>query len=153
MINQSATVKWQGGLRLGKGEISTESGALKKVPYTFGGRFEHEPGTNPEELIAAAHAACYSMFLAGELQKINFVADSIKVEARAKLENTPNDWTITRVYLNVEAMVLGCDAGTFETLANRAKINCPVSRVLRADIILEARLIGLSTEIFEHGPS
>lgn len=93
------------------------------------------------------------MYLAGELQKINFIADSIKVEARAKLENTANDWTITRVYLNVVAMVLGCDAGTFETLANRAKLNCPVSRVLRADIILEARLIGLSTEIFEHGPS
>ena len=152
MINQSATVKWEGGLRLGKGEISTESGALKKVPYTFGGRFEHDPGTNPEELIAAAHAACYSMFLAGELQKINFVADSIKVEARAKLENISNDWTITRIYLNVEAIVLGLNAETFETLANRAKLNCPISRVLRADIILEARLIGLPSEVFEHGP-
>lgn len=152
MINLSATVKWQGGLRLGKGEISTESGALKKVPYTFGGRFEHDPGTNPEELIAAAHAACYTMFLAGELQKINFVADSIKVEARAKLENTANDWTITRIYLNVEAIVLGLNTETFEILANRAKLNCPVSRVLRADIILEARLIGLPSEVFEHGP-
>ncbi len=153
MINQSATVKWQGGLRLGKGEISTESGALKKVPYTFGGRFEHDPGTSPEELTAAALAACYSMFLAGELQKINFVADSIKVEARAKLENISNEWTITRFYLNVEAIVLGCDAETFEKLANRAKLNCPVSRVLRADIILEARLISLPMEVFEHGPS
>ncbi len=153
MINQSASVKWEGGLRLGKGEISTESGALKKVPYTFGGRFEHDPGTNPEELIAAALAACYAMFLAGELQKINFVADSIKVEARAKLENTIHDWKITRVYLNVEAVVLGCDAETFEILANRAKLNCPVSQVLRADIVLETRLIELPMEVFEHGPS
>ncbi len=152
MINQTATVKWLGGLRLGKGEVSTESGALKKVPFTFGGRFEQDPGTSPEELLAAAHASCYSMHLVGELQKINFVADSIKVEARVKLENMEKDWKITRIYLDVEAVVLGCNPETFETLANRAKLNCPVSQVLRADIILESRLIELPGEVFEHGP-
>lgn len=153
MINLTATVKWFGGLRLGKGEISTESGVLKKVPYTFGTRFEHEPGTNPEELIASAHAACYSMSLASELQKINFVADSIKVTAKVTLENTlKSDWKITRVYLNAEAVVLGCDPETFETIANTAKLNCPVSQLLKADIILVARLISLPNEVFEHGP-
>lgn len=152
MINETANVKWLGGLKLGKGEISTQSGALTKIPYSYDTRFENEPGTNPEELMAAAHAACYSMFLAGELQKHRFTADSIDVEAKVKIEKTLRDWKISRIYLRVEAAVLGCDPEMFEMIANTAKINCPVSQVLRADIILDARLINISTEILEHRP-
>ena len=149
MINQTATAKWFGSLKDGKGEISTESGALNKVPYTFGTRFGSTPGTNPEELIAAAHAACFSMALSVELQKINFIADSIKVQAYATLENTAKDgWKITRINLDTEAVALGCSQEQFEAAANTAKINCPVSQALKTDIVLSARLITLPMEVF-----
>lgn len=149
MINQTATVKWLGSLKEGKGEISTESGALNKVPYTFGTRFGATSGTNPEELIAAAHAACFSMALSGELQKINFIADSIKTQAHATLENTSQEgWKITQINLDVEGVVLGCTQEQFELAAKTAKINCPVSKALKTDIVLSARLITLPMEMF-----
>lgn len=149
MINQTATVKWLGGLKDGKGEISTESGALNKVPYSFGTRFGSTPGTNPEELIAAAHAACFSMALSGELQKINFTADSIKVQAIATLENTPQTgWKITQINLDVEAVVLGCSQEQLDEAANAAKINCPVSQALKTNIVMSVRLITLPMEVF-----
>lgn len=153
MKNRTATVKWQGGLNTGKGEISTESGALKKIPYTFNTRFGDEIGTNPEELIAAAHAACYSMALAVELRQINFIPDFIKVQAQVSFENIPKEgWKITNIHLDAEAVVLGCLPEIFDTAAEAAKLKCPVSELLKADITLDARLITLPGEVFEYGP-
>lgn len=155
VIHQTATVKWLGSLKLGKGEITTQSGALAKVPFTFGTRFEgQKSGTNPEELIASAHAACFSLALTDELQKMLFIADSIKVQAQVALENTPKDgWKITNIHLDVEAVVLGCLPEVFEAAANKAKLNCPVSQLLRAPITMNAKLTTLPGEMFEHGPS
>lgn len=149
MKTRTATAKWQGSLKEGKGEISTESAVLKKTPYSFKMRFEDAPGTNPEELIAAALASCYAMSLSGELQKINYVADSIKVQAHVMADKSlQNRWEILQIHLDVEAVVLGCLPQQFETAANMAKTNCPVAQLLKVDISLEARLLTLPIEMF-----
>src|SRR5215212_1963396 len=139
-MNRKASAVWNGDLKQGKGTISTESGALKEAQYSFSTRFEDGVGTNPEELIAAAHAGCFSMALSGQLGRAGLTADSIKTTASVKLEKVGEAFAITSVHLDVTARVPGADQQAFETAANNAKAGCPVSKVLNAEITMEARL-------------
>ena len=133
---------WQGGLRDGKGAVSTESRVLDGTQYSFSTRFEDGKGTNPEELIAAAHAGCFSMALSKQLEDAGMRADEIRTTAAVTLEKTDAGFTITKVHLDVTARIPGGDAAAFETAANNAKAGCPVSRLLKAEITLDARLEG-----------
>jgi osmotically inducible protein OsmC len=139
-MKRNASAEWNGGLKDGKGKISTDSGVLKDTQYSFSTRFENGVGTNPEELIAAAHAGCFSMALSGQLGSANLKADSIRTTAAVTLDKTEAGFTITAVHLDVVARVPGASAEAFQTAANNAKAGCPVSRVLRADITMNARL-------------
>jgi osmotically inducible protein OsmC len=139
-MKRKGSAVWQGGLRDGKGSISTESGVLSKTQYSFSTRFEDGAGTNPEELIAAAHAGCFSMALSKQLEDAGMKAESINTTAAVTLEKTDAGFTITKVHLDVTARVPGSDAAAFETAANNAKAGCPVSRLLKADITMDARL-------------
>jgi lipoyl-dependent peroxiredoxin len=139
-VQRSATAVWNGALRDGKGSISTQSHALSDAPYSFVTRFENSPGTNPEELIAAAHAACFSMALSAQLGTINFRPDSIRTAAAVSLEKLDAGWTISQVHLDVTARVPGISASAFESAAASAKANCPVSRLLNAKITMSANL-------------
>ena len=136
------TAKWQGGLKDGKGAISTKSGALSDYPYGFASRFEGKPGTNPEELIGAAHAGCFTMATAAALGRAGLTADKLATTANLTLEQVSGNWTITTVDLAMTAKVPGIDAKKFDEIANDAKANCPVSRVLNATITMDARLVG-----------
>jgi osmotically inducible protein OsmC len=140
-MKRKANAQWKGGLRDGRGKISTDSGVLADTQYSFSTRFEEGKGTNPEELIAAAHAGCFSMALSGQLNDADLTAESIKTQAAVKLEKTEAGYTITTVHLDVTAVVPGADKETFETAANNAKSGCPVSRLLNAEITMEARLV------------
>src|SRR5881296_1971253 len=131
-MERKASAQWNGGLKDGKGTVSTASGAVKGVPYTFAMRFGDTPGTNPEELIAAAHAGCFSMALSGQLGQAGLTADSIRTTASVSLEKTDNGFAITKVHLDVTAKVPGADNAAFETAANNAKAGCPVSKLLKA---------------------
>ena len=139
-MNRSASAVWRGGLRDGKGVFTTESGALRSVPYTFRTRFESDPGTNPEELIAAAHAGCFSMALSGELGKAGMNPESIETRSSLTFEKTDAGFTITTIHLDVRAKVPGADPAAFQTAAENAKKGCPVSRVLNAKITMTATL-------------
>jgi osmotically inducible protein OsmC len=139
-MKRNANAEWRGGLKDGKGTISTDSGVLENTQYSFSTRFEDGKGTNPEELIAAAHAGCFSMALSGQLGNAGLVAESIRTTASVKLEKTDAGFTITEVHLNVAARVPGATREQFATAANNAKANCPVSRVLNAKITMEAQL-------------
>jgi osmotically inducible protein OsmC len=139
-MRRKASAVWNGGLKDGKGTISTESGVLSDTQYSFSTRFEDGKGTNPEELIAAAHAGCFSMALSGQLAQAELTADSIRTMATVRLEKTDAGFTITSVHLDVTAKVPGADQQAFEKAANNAKAGCPVSRVLNAEITMEARL-------------
>ena len=139
-MRRKASAVWNGGLKDGKGTISTESGVLSDTQYSFSTRFEDGKGTNPEELIAAAHAGCFSMALSGQLAQAELTADSIRTTAAVRLEKTDAGFTITSVHLDVTAKVPGADQQAFEKAANNAKAGCPVSRVLNAEITMEARL-------------
>ena len=139
-MKRNAQAEWRGGLKDGRGTISTDSGVLENTQYSFSTRFEDGKGTNPEELIAAAHAGCFSMALSGQLGNANLVAESIRTTASVKLEKTDAGFTITEVHLSVAARVPGASQEQFETAAGNAKAGCPVSRVLNAKITLEARL-------------
>jgi lipoyl-dependent peroxiredoxin len=139
-MKRKASAHWQGNLKDGKGTISSDSGVLSDTKYSFATRFADGKGTNPEELIAAAHAGCFSMALANELGKAGFVAESIKTGATVTLEQTPSGFAITAVHLDVVAKVPGVSAQAFETLAGVAKAGCPVSKVLKADITMDAKL-------------
>ena len=141
-MKRTGSAVWQGGLKDGRGTVSTESGVLADTQYSFAARFESGAGTNPEELIAAAHAGCFSMALSKQLEDAGLRADSINTTAAVRLEKTDAGFTITRVHLDVKASVPGADAAAFETAANNAKAGCPVSRVLNAEITMEARLEG-----------
>jgi osmotically inducible protein OsmC len=142
-MKRGASAVWQGGLKDGKGSISTESGALSEAAYGFGTRFETAPGTNPEELIAAAHAGCFSMALSGQLAEAKLTADSINTIAMITLDKTGPGWSITASHLDVRAKVPGANAASFQAAAERAKNGCPVSRLLgpAAKITMEARLV------------
>jgi osmotically inducible protein OsmC len=139
-MKRNASAVWKGDLKSGKGTISTDSGVLSDTQYSFKTRFEDGKGTNPEELIAAAHAGCFSMALSSELGKLGLTADTISTTASVSLEKTDAGFTITAVHLDLKAKVPGADKGTFETAANNAKKGCPVSRVLNAEITLDAAL-------------
>jgi lipoyl-dependent peroxiredoxin len=139
-MKRNASAEWRGGLKDGKGSISTDSGVLSNTRYSFSTRFEEGKGTNPEELIAAAHAGCFSMALSGQLGNAGLTADSIKTTAAVTLEKTDAGFTITKVHLDVAAKVPGASQEAFNTAANNAKAGCPVSRLLKAEITMNARL-------------
>ena len=139
-MNRSASAVWRGGLKDGKGIFTTGSGVLANVPYTFRTRFENEPGTNPEELIAAAHAGCFSMALSGELGKAGMNPESIETRSALTFEKTDAGFTITTIHLDVTAKVPGADPAAFQRAAEAAKKGCPVSRVLNARITMTAKL-------------
>ncbi len=140
-ITRHGSVAWKGGLKDGKGAISTESGALKAYPYGFASRFEGQRGSNPEELIGAAHAACFTMTLALVLGEAKLVAEQIETSADVTLEQVGAGFAITTVHLVLKAKIPGVDPATFATLAAAAKANCPVSKLLKADISLDATLL------------
>lgn len=139
-MRRKASAVWQGGLKDGKGTISTDSGVLSDTQYSFSTRFEEGIGTNPEELIAAAHAGCFSMALSGQLGQAGLTAESIKTTATVRLEKTDAGFAITSVHLETTARVPGADQQAFETAANNAKSGCPVSKVLNTQITLDAKL-------------
>ncbi|MDD2047260.1 OsmC family protein [Pseudomonas putida] len=141
-MKKTASAVWQGGLKDGKGLLSTESGALKDNPYGFNTRFEGQPGTNPEELIGAAHAGCFSMALSMLLGEAGFTADRIDTTAEVTLDKQPDGFAITAVHLILKAKVPGASEEQFLEVANKAKAGCPVSKVLNAQISLDASLVG-----------
>ena len=140
-MKRKASAVWNGDLKSGRGTLSTTSPVLKDTPYSFATRFENAPGTNPEELIGAAHAGCFSMALSAALQQAGFTAEKIAKTATVSLENLPQtSWTINAIHLDTTARVPGITSEKFAGIAAGAKANCPVSRVLKAEITLEARL-------------
>jgi osmotically inducible protein OsmC len=140
MAERIAEAVWEGGLRSGRGRMKLGGGAYEG-PYSFGSRFEEAAGTNPEELIAAAHAGCYSMALSGELEGAGFTAERIATQAHVHLEKVADKWTVTRIHLVTLATVPGIDKATFQAKAEEAKLGCPISRLLAATAIsLEAKL-------------
>ncbi|RYY03685.1 MAG: OsmC family peroxiredoxin [Gammaproteobacteria bacterium] len=139
-MQRSANAVWTGNLKEGKGKISTQSGVLKDAQYGFNTRFEDGPGTNPEELIGAAHAGCFSMALSLQLGEAGFTADSIKTTAIVTLDKDGSGFSITAVQLNLVAKIPGIDEQKFQELADKTKDGCPVSKVLNAKITLDAKL-------------
>ena len=135
------TAVWRGGLKDGRGAISTKSGALKDYPYGFAARFEGQPGTNPEELIGAAHAGCFTMALSLILGEAGLVAEEMNTKADVTLEKQGDGFAITKVHLTLKAKIPGCDAVKFAELAGTAKAGCPVSKLLKADITMDASLV------------
>jgi len=141
-MDRKATAIWHGDLKAGKGSITTQSTTLKDAQYSFKTRFEDGVGTNPEELIAAAHAGCFSMAFSNELATAGHVADTVETTAVVTLEFLADGPTITKIKLTTRATVPGIDKETFDTIAKKAKEGCPVSRVLKAaEITLDAQLV------------
>jgi lipoyl-dependent peroxiredoxin len=140
-INRTASAAWSGGLRDGKGSISTESGALAAYPYGFAARFEGKKGTNPEELLGAAHAGCFTMALSLILGEAKLTAEQMDTSAKVTLEQVEGGFEISAVHLTLKAKIPGTDQKTFEELAGKAKAGCPLSKVLKANITLEASLV------------
>jgi osmotically inducible protein OsmC len=139
-MKRKASAVWKGGLRDGKGTISTDSGVLSDTQYSFSTRFEQGVGTNPEELIAAAHAGCFAMALSAQLGDAGLTAERIRTTASVTLDKTEAGFTITAVHLDVTAKIPGANQQAFETAANNAKAGCPVSKVLNAQITMDAKL-------------
>jgi lipoyl-dependent peroxiredoxin len=137
---RNASAEWKGDLKSGQGTLSTDSGVLSQTQYSFSTRFENGIGSNPEELIAAAHAGCFSMALSGQLDKEGLVAANINTRASVRLEKTEAGFTITKISLEVKAKVPGADPTTFAEAADAAKAGCPVSRLLNAEITMNAVL-------------
>src|SRR5947209_10129820 len=131
---------WQGGIKDGKGAISTRSGALQDYPYGFGSRFEGKPGTNPEELIGAAHAGCFTMALSLILGEAGLTSERMETRAKVLLEKVADGYAITAVHLTLKARIPGADQARFEELAGKAKVGCPVSKLLKAEITMDATL-------------
>jgi osmotically inducible protein OsmC len=132
---------WSGGLKDGKGAISTKSGALKDYPYGFASRFEGKPGTNPEELIGAAHAGCFTMALSLILSEAGLTAEKMETQADVTLAKQADGFAITAVHLTLKAKIPGTEDAKFQELAAKAKAGCPVSKVLKANITLDASLV------------
>jgi osmotically inducible protein OsmC len=141
-MKRAASAIWKGSLKGGKGTLSADSGVLVDTQYSYGTRFEDGKGTNPEELIAAAHAGCFSMALSGQLGSKGMTAERIDTRATVTLEKTDAGFTITAVHLEVTAKIPGADRPAFEVAAHAAKANCPVSRLLNAKITMQAKLEG-----------
>ncbi len=129
-MKRKASAVWRGDLKGGKGTISSESGAFQSIKYSFTTRFENEKGTNPEELIAAAHAGCFSMALSGQLGNAGMTAESIATEATVTMEKLEAGWTVTEIHLDVKAKIPNADKAKFETATENAKKGCPISRLL-----------------------
>ncbi len=140
-IHRSGSAVWSGGLKDGKGAISTQSGALKDQPYGFGSRFEGVPGTNPEELIGAAHAGCFTMALSLILGEAGYTAERMETSARVTLEQADGGFSIPAIHLTLKARLPGVDETTFKELATKAKENCPVSKLFKAEISLDVELL------------
>lgn len=139
-MKKTASAHWEGNLKQGKGTVSTESGALKDNPYGFNTRFEDEPGTNPEELIGAAHASCFSMAFSMLLGEENFTPESIDTKATVTLEKQNDGFAVTAVHLQMNARIPTIDQAKFEEIAGKAKTGCPISKLLNAEITLDATL-------------
>ena len=139
-MQRKASAVWKGGLKDGKGSVSATSGVLSNTPYSFTTRFENTPGTNPEELIAAAHAACFSMALSAQLGAANLTPESINTTANLTMDKLDAGWTITTIQLDVTARVPGASQDAFKKAADNAKSGCPVSKVLNAKITMNAKL-------------
>jgi osmotically inducible protein OsmC len=139
-MERKAGAVWKGGLKDGKGTVTTSSGVLTNTAYSFSTRFENEKGTNPEELIAAAHAGCFSMALSAQLGNAGMKPETISTEAVLTLEKLDAGFTITKIHLDVKAKVPGADAAAFQKAAENAKSGCPVSKVLKAEITMNAQL-------------
>jgi lipoyl-dependent peroxiredoxin len=140
-MQRTASAHWSGGLKDGKGTVSTQSGVLNQTQYSFSTRFENGAGTNPEELIAAAHAGCFSMALSAQLGNAGMTADSIDTKATLTLDKTDAGFTITAVHLDVKVRIPGADQAKFDEASQNAKKGCPVSRVLNANITMDAKLV------------
>ena len=140
-IKRKGSAVWRGGLKDGKGAISTESGALKDYPYGFAARFEGQRGSNPEELIAAAHASCFTMALSLILGEAKLTAEHMETAAEVTLEQVEGGFAITAIHLTLKAKIPGADQATFEKLTGMAKAGCPVSKLLKAEITLDATLV------------
>jgi len=141
MVRKASAV-WKGSLKEGKGTISSDSGVLSNTPYSFSTRFENAKGTNPEELIAAAHAGCFTMALSAQLGNAGITPESLETTASLTLDKLEAGWTITKVHLDVAARIPGVDKAAFDKAAENAKAGCPVSRLLKAEITMTARLAG-----------
>lgn len=139
-MKRSASAVWTGDLKGGKGQISSESGVLENSQYSFSTRFEEGKGTNPEELIAAAHAGCYSMALSNELAGAGLSPESVETRASVTLDKVEEGFAITKIHLEVKAKVPGASKDDFEAAAGRAKTGCPVSKLMKAEITLESQL-------------
>jgi osmotically inducible protein OsmC len=140
-IKRRGSAAWQGGIKDGKGNISTESGALKAYPYGFASRFEGQKGSNPEELIGAAHASCFTMALSLILGEAKLTAEEMETSAEVTLEQVDGGWAVTSSHLILKAKVPGADQAKFEELAGKAKANCPISKLLKTNITLDAKLV------------
>src|ERR1700683_5425324 len=139
-MQRTATAVWTGAVKDGKGSISTQSGVLSDAPYSFLTRFENAKGTNPEELIGAAHAGCFAMALSAQLSTMNFTPESVHVTASVSLGKPDPGWTISKNHLDLAARIPGISPSAFESAAASAKANCPVSRLFKADITLTSVL-------------
>jgi lipoyl-dependent peroxiredoxin len=140
-IKRHGSATWRGGIKDGQGAISTESGALKAYPYGFASRFEGKPGTNPEELLAGAHAGCFTMALSLMLGQAKLTAEQMDTTAEVTLEQLEGGYAITSVHLTLRAKIPGADKATFEKLAGQAKAGCPVSKLFKTEISLDAQLV------------
>jgi lipoyl-dependent peroxiredoxin len=140
-MQRKASARWQGTGKEGSGSLSTQSGTLKDTPYSFVARFGDGKGTNPEELIAAAHAGCFTMALSFMLNGAGFTAEAIDTEAALTMDQVSGNWTVTAIHLTTRASVPGIDAAKFAEVAANAKANCPISRLLNATITMDAKLI------------
>lgn len=139
-MKRQASAIWQGDLKTGKGTVSSESGVLSKTQYSFGTRFENGPGTNPEELIAAAHAGCFTMALSGQLGNAGLVAEKLETTATLTFEKLEAGWTVTTIHLNVKGKVPKADAAAWDKATQAAKAGCPISRLLNTTITMDAKL-------------
>jgi lipoyl-dependent peroxiredoxin len=140
-MKTSGSAVWTGGIKDGRGAISTVSGALQGAPYGFSSRFEGRPGTNPEELIGAAHAGCFTMALSLILGEAGLTAEKMETKAEVTLDKVGDGFAITAIHLDLQAKIPGADKAKFEELANKAKVGCPVSKVLNTNITLTATLL------------
>ena len=141
-MKRTASAEWRGGLKDGKGTISTQSGTLSSAQYSFGTRFEEGLGTNPEELVAAAHAGCFAMALSAQLGEAGMTAESIKASAAVTLEKAGDGFSVTSSHLDVRVRIPGADQNKFNEAANKAKEGCPISKLLNAKITMNATLEG-----------